>query len=200
MFEGGEGSGKSTQSRLLADAARTAGRSVTLTREPGGSARAEQIRQLILADAPDELDPRAEALLFAAARADHVTHTVRPALERGDVVISDRFADSSVAYQGIARGLGSEWVRDLSSWATEGLVPELTVVLDIDPAVGLARAQDPNRIEREPAAFHGAVRDAFLARAAADPARYLVVSAELPAEQVAAAVWQAIAPLLAGAP
>lgn len=196
VFEGGEGSGKSTQARLLAERVAALGRQVTVTREPGGSPRAEQIRELILADADHPLDPRAEALLFAAARADHVTHTVRPTLERGDVVLSDRYVDSSVAYQGVARALGADWIREVSGWATQGLQPDLTVILDIDPAVGLARAQDANRLERESAAFHDAVRAAFLQFAAGDPDRYVVVAADQPAGQVTDIVWQHVAPLL----
>lgn len=198
VFEGGEGSGKSTQARRLAARATAIGRAVTLTREPGGSPQAEHIRGVILADA--DLDPRAEALLFAAARADHVAHTVRPALDRGDLVVSDRYVDSSVAYQGVARGLGADRIRQLSDWATHGTHPHLTVVLDVDPAVGLSRALDPNRLEREPLAFHHAVRDAFRQCAAADPERYLLVSADQPQDAVADTVWRRVAPLLGERP
>lgn len=184
-FEGGEGVGKSTQARLLAEALRADGHDVVVTREPGGSPRAERIRQLILAEDSATLDPRTEALLFAAARADHAAQLLRPALERGAVVISDRYLDSSVAYQGVARELGADWIRQLSLWATASLVPDLTVVLDLDVSAGLARAQDRNRLEGESPAFHMAVRQAFLDMAAHDPDRYVVLSAAAPAEDVA---------------
>ncbi len=192
-FEGGEGSGKSTQLAAVAQALTAAGHAdVVLTREPGGSPRAEQIRNLILDDRSHDLDPRCEALLFAAARADHVTHTVKPALERGAVVLTDRYLDSSVAYQGGARALGEQRVRDLSLWATDGLEPDLTVVLDIDPRQGLARALDPNRLEAEPLEFHDQVRAAFLRFAHADPDKYVVVAADRPAGDVTQDVLAAI--------
>ena len=196
VFEGGEGSGKSTQAALLATAMTAAGRTPLSTREPGGSPRAEDIRKLILGAESADLDPRTEALLFAAARADHTHHTIRPALERGEVIISDRYIDSSVAYQGIARGLGVEQIRGMSEWATQALVPNLTVVLDGDPEVGLARANDPNRLEAEPLRFHRAVRQAFLDFAQDDPLRYLVVSAERPPEEIHKELWTRIAPLV----
>lgn len=195
-FEGGEGSGKSTQIQLLAAAVAAADRECTVTREPGGSARAERIRAILLDDGSEDLDPRSEALLFAAARADHAHHLIRPALRRGEVVLSDRYLDSSVAYQGVARGLGSEWIRRLSLWATEDLRPDLTVVLDIDPRVGLARAQQANRVEAESLDFHHRVREAFLDFAAADPKAYAVVSAEQPVEDVHRDIWSAVSPLL----
>lgn len=198
-FEGGEGVGKSTQARRLAQALRAEGRSVVVTREPGGSERAEQIRRLILADGSDTLDARTEALLFAAARGDHATHLLRPALDRGDVVISDRYLDSSVAYQGVARELGADWIRQVSMWATGGLVPALTIVLDLDVPAGLGRAQDRNRLERESAAFHVAVRQAFLDMAARNPERYAVISASAPVDVVAARVHERVAPLLGSA-
>lgn len=190
VFEGGEGSGKSTQTRLLAAAMERVGRTATLTREPGGSQRAESIRNLILGAESADLDARTEALLFAAARADHAEHTIRPALHAGNVVISDRFVDSSVAYQGVARGLGADTIRDLSMWATDQLVPDLTIVLDIDPVVGLQRAEDANRLEAEPLAFHRAVRQAFLDFAATQPERYLVVAADDSAAQIHSRIWQ----------
>jgi dTMP kinase len=123
------------------------------------------------------LDPRAEALLFAAARGEHVARVIRPALERGDVVICDRYIDSSVAYQGYGRDLGVQRVRDLSLWATGGLLPDLTVVLDVDPAVGLARFAQRDRLEAEPLEYHRAVRAGFLSLAQAEPDRYLVLDA-----------------------
>ncbi len=195
-LEGGEGSGKSTQADLLAAAVAAAGRTLLSTREPGGSTRAEAIRKLILGADSADLDPRTEAMLFAAARADHAHHTIRPALQRGEVVISDRYIDSSVAYQGIARGLGVEQIRGLSEWATQALVPDLTVVLDVDPEVGLVRANDPNRLEAEPLRFHRDVRQAFLDFAQSDPQRYLVVSAERPPEEIHKELWTRITPLV----
>lgn len=195
-FEGGEGSGKSTQIQLLAAAVEATGRVCTVTREPGGSVRAERIRAILLDDGSQDMDPRSEALLFAAARADHAHHLIRPALRRGEVVLSDRYLDSSVAYQGVARGLGSEWIRGLSLWATEDLRPDLTVVLDIDPGVGLARAQHANRLEAESLDFHHCVRRAFLDFAAADPKTHVVVSAEQSVEYVHNDIWRAVSPLV----
>ena len=187
-FEGGEGAGKSTQEGLLAAALAERGHRVVRTREPGGTPAAEQIRTVVLSPEYAGLDARAEALLFAAARGEHVARVVRPALERGDVVICDRYLDSSVAYQGYARDLGVEWVRGLSLWATRDLLPDLTVLLDIDPEVGLSRLQDPDRLEAEPIAYHRAVREAFLAIAAAEPQRYLVLDARDSVESLAAAI------------
>ena len=188
VFEGGEGAGKSTQSGVLAEWFSAQGRSVTRTREPGGTPAAEAIREVLLDIAHTGLDDRAEALLFAAARGDHVARVIRPALDRGDVVVCDRYLDSSVAYQGAGRELGVGVVRDLSLWATRGLLPDLTVVLDIDPAVGLARVERPDRLEAEPVEWHVRVRQAFLDLAAADPHRYLVLDATAPVEQIAAEI------------
>lgn len=196
MLEGGEGGGKSTQVRVLAQRLRDRGREVVVTREPGGSPRAEAIRDVILA--PGELDARAEALLFAAARADHAATVIRPALRRGAIVLCDRYLDSSVAYQGDARSLGEQHIRELSLWATQDLTPDLTVILDIDPRVGLARAQDANRLEAEPLEFHDAVRAAFLRFAAGAPDRYLVVDAEADRDTVATAIAARVDDLLAG--
>jgi dTMP kinase len=134
------------------------------------------------------LDPRAEALLFAAARSEHVHRLIRPALERGAVVISDRFVDSSIAYQGVARGLGVDVIAEINLWATQGLLPDLTVLLDVDANDGLRRATDPNRLEDEPPAFHHAVVEAFRTRASADPDSYLVVPAVNPVEVIAAQI------------
>ena len=192
VFEGGDGAGKSTQCRRLAAALRERGHEVVETREPGGTAVGEAIRGVLLGAGSEGMAARTEALLFAAARAEHVAALIRPALERGAVVLSDRFLDSSVAYQGAGRGLGEDCVAELSLWATEGLVPDLTVLLDVAPTVGLGRAGDANRMEAESEGFHVAVREAFLRRAAADPGRYLVLAAEQPAEQVAAEVLAAV--------
>ena len=198
VFEGGEGAGKSTQSRLLADALRTRGVEVVVTREPGGTPIGEAIREVLLGAGSDGMAARTEALLFAAARAEHAAALIRPAVTRGAVVISDRYLDSSVAYQGAARGLGEDRIAELSMWATEDLVPDLTVLLDVAPGVGLGRAGDANRMEAEPEAFHADVRAAFLRRAAAAPDRYLVLSAASAKDEVASAVLAAILECLDG--
>jgi dTMP kinase len=184
-FEGGEGAGKSTQASALADHLAARGHAVTRTREPGGTPAAEAIRSVLLDPANAGLDDRAEALLFAAARGEHVARVIRPALERGDIVVCDRFMDSSVAYQGIARGLGRERVADLSLWATGGLRPDLAVLLDVDPALGLARLEGPDRLEAEPVEWHQRVREGFRQIAADDPDRYLVLDASRPVEDLA---------------
>ncbi|WP_109470907.1 dTMP kinase [Ornithinimicrobium cavernae] len=180
-FEGGDGAGKSTQSRLLGTALEALGREVVLTREPGGTALGGAIRQVLLHG--DHVAPRAEALLFAADRAHHVATLIRPALERGAVVLTDRYMDSSIAYQGVARALSHDDVRDLSLWATEGLLPDLTVLLDVSAAEGRARrAGVHDRLEREADTFHDAVRQGYLQLAAREPSRYLVLDgAEDPA-------------------
>ena len=185
VFEGGEGAGKSTQSEALADYLIARGHQVVRTREPGGTPAAEAIRHVLLDPANTGLDDRAEALLFAASRGDHAARVIRPALERGDIVISDRFMDSSVAYQGVGRDLGVERVAELSLWATRGLRPDLTILLDVDPEVGLARVVGPDRLESEPLEWHRRVRQGFLEIAAAEPDRYLVLDASRPAEDLA---------------
>ena len=196
VFEGGEGAGKSTQSRLLAEGLQSQGRVVTRTREPGGTPAAEAIREVLLDVANTGLDDRAEALLFAAARGDHAMRVIRPALERGEVVVCDRFLDSSVAYQGAGRELGIDRVRDLSLWATRDLIPDLTIVLDIDPTVGLQRVERPDRLEAEPVEWHARVRQGFLELAARDPQRYLVVDASDSAESIASLIADRVAGLL----
>ena len=192
VFEGGEGAGKSTQERLLADALIARGMAVVRTREPGGTPAGEEIRRVVLSPEFAGLDPRAEALLFAAARGEHVARVIRPALERGDVVICDRYLDSSVAYQGFARGLGPARVRDLSLWATGDLLPDLTVVLDIDPAEGLGRFEQRDRLEAEPLAYHQQVRAAFLTLAEQDPGRYLVLDARGDVDAIAATILERV--------
>ncbi len=199
VFEGGEGAGKSTQSGALADYLEARGHRVRRTREPGGTPAAEAIRAVLLDPANAGLDDRAEALLFAAARGDHAARVIRPALEQGEIVISDRFLDSSVAYQGVARGLGAERVAELSLWATGGLVPDLTIVLDVDPALGLARVVGPDRLESEPLEWHARVRQAFLDIAAASPDRYLVLDGSRPAEDLAVEIAVAVSALVGDA-
>jgi dTMP kinase len=198
VFEGGEGAGKSTQVRLLSEELRRAGRDIVVTREPGATETGAQIRRLLLDG--EALPPRSEALLYAADRAHHVATVVRPALARGAIVISDRYIDSSLAYQGAGRTLPVQEVAWLSSWATGGLKPDLTVLLDLDPAVGLRRAQargvSADRLESESLAFHERVRCAFLDLAAADSGRYLVMDAEREPEMVAEVVLERVQELL----
>ncbi len=196
VFEGGEGAGKSTQSRTLADYLVARGHRVRRTREPGGTPAAEAIRAVLLDPANAGLDDRAEALLFAAARGDHVARVIRPALDAGEIVISDRYLDSSVAYQGVARDLGAQRVRDLSLWATGGLRPDLTIVLDIDPSLGLARVVGPDRLEAEPVEWHQRVRQAFLDIAAEAPDRHLVLDGSRPAEDLAVEIAMAVSDLV----
>ncbi|MHB1288701.1 dTMP kinase [Georgenia sp.] len=194
-LEGGDGVGKSTQRALLGEWLAGLGYEVVLTREPGGTALGQVLRDAVLHG--EDLDPRTEALLYATDRAHHVHRVVRPALARGAVVVTDRYLDSSVAYQGAARDLGTDEIRDLSRWATHGLLPDLTVLLDLDPAVGAARrAGAPDRIEREPSEFHHRVREHFLALAAADPDRYVVLDAAAAPDQIHAAIIERLEPLL----
>jgi dTMP kinase len=197
-FEGVEGAGKSTQLELLRQVLEGRGREVVVTREPGGTPAGERVRSLLL-DPGVELHPRAEALLFAAARAELVERVIRPALERGAHVLCDRYLDSSLAYQGGARGLGRGPVEDVNRFATGGLLPDLVVLLDLDPAAGLGRqARDPDRIEAQDLDFHRRVRDAFRDLAAADPKRFAVVDASAPLPEVAAQVQAAVLSLLEG--
>ncbi len=187
-LEGGEGAGKSTQGGLLAQHLRGRGREVVWTREPGGTPASEAIRAIVLSPEFEGLDPRAEALLFAAARGEHAARVIRPAVDRGAIVVCDRFIDSSVAYQGYGRSLGAGAVRDLSLWATGGLLPDLTILLDVDPVVGLARLSNPDRLEAEPIEYHRAVRAGFLELAASDPSRYLTLDASGDVNEIARAI------------
>lgn len=190
-FEGGDGSGKTTQAALLQRWLEESGRTVVRTREPGGTEVGVLIRDIVLHHRGD-IAPRAEALLYAADRAHHVATLVRPALERGEVVIQDRYLDSSVAYQGVGRVLDPDEIRSLSLWATGGELPDVTVLLDLDPEAARTRldADDKpfDRLEAEQAEFHERVRAAFLALAAAEPERFLVLDAGLSADDLAAAV------------
>ena len=197
-LEGGEGAGKSTQLRLLEAWLTELGHDVVVTREPGATAPGGRIRELLL-DPASRLSARAEALLYAADRAQHVAEVVRPGLRRGCVVLTDRYVDSSLAYQGAGRELERDDVARVSRWATEGLVPDLVVLLDVDPAVGLRRAREhgaPDRIEAESLEFHRRVRDGFLDLAGRAPERYLVVDAADPAQVVHEAVRRRLAPML----
>ena len=196
VLEGGEGAGKSTELQRLSTWLAEQGHEVVLTREPGATSVGAQIRALLL-DPMTTLDPRTEALLYAADRAQHVATVVRPALTRRAIVVSDRYIDSSLAYQGAGRSLAVEEIARLSRWATGDLRPDLVVLLDIDPIVGLARATgSPDRIEQESLVFHTAVRQGFLRLAAADPDRYLVVAADQGSDAVHEAVVRRIGPLL----
>ena len=195
-LEGGDGAGKTTQAALLEEWLRAQGREVVRTREPGGTDVGVRIRDIVLHHR-GHIAPRAEALLYAADRAHHIETVVQPAIARGDVVIQDRYLDSSVAYQGAGRVLDADDVRELSLWATGGLLPDLTVLLDLDPASARARldADDKpfDRLEAEKAEFHERVRAAFLTLAAAEPERFLVLDATEPAAVLAERVREAVA-------
>lgn len=185
--EGGDGAGKSTQVALLAQRLRADGLDVLVTRQPGGTPLGERLRELVLHG--DHVSPRAEALLYAADKAQHVDTVVAPALAAGQVVVTDRYVDSSIAYQGAGRDLGPEEVAELQRWAVGGLKPDLTIVLDVTPDTGRRRRGDVHdRLESEGDEFHRAVRDHFLVLAKADPDRYLVVDATLPPDDIHARV------------
>lgn len=193
VLEGGDGSGKSTQARLLTLRLRDLGREVVATREPGATEAGAAIRSLVLGG--DDLDARAEALLIAADRAQHAAEVVRPALERGAVVVSDRYIPSSLAYQGVARGLGVDEIARLSEWATGGLVPDLVVVLDVPAGEAAARRAGPeDRMEREPGSFRLAVNQAY--RDLARRFGWTVLDGTAPVDKVADHVWGAVRPLV----
>jgi dTMP kinase len=198
-LEGGDGSGKSTQAQLLGEWLQAQGRTVVRTREPGGTEVGVAIREIVLHHR-GEVSPRAEALLYAADRAQHIATKVRPALARGEIVIQDRYLDSSVAYQGAGRVLGGPEVRDLSLWAAEGLLPHLTLLLDLDETAARGRldAADKvfDRLEAEKGEFHARVRAAFLELAAAEPERFLVLDASLPVDELAAQIRARVGTLL----
>jgi dTMP kinase len=202
-FEGGDGAGKSTQAARLAETLETRGLTVLRTREPGGTPIGERLRSLVLDHGHGHIDAHTEALIFAASRAAHASQVIRPALERGEVVLTDRYIDSSVAYQGAGRDLGADAVRTLNEWATSGLQPDLTVLLDVEPADGRRRrtagdaAED--RLESEADEFHSTIRGAFLELAAARPETYLVLPADLPVTELAARILTRVDALLASA-
>jgi dTMP kinase len=202
-FEGGDGAGKSTQAARLAEALEARGLNVLRTREPGGTPIGEKLRSLVLDHGHGHIDAHTEALIFAASRAAHASQVIRPALERGEVVLTDRYIDSSVAYQGAGRDLGADAVRSLNEWATSGLQPDLTVLLDVDPADGRRRrtagdsAED--RLESEADEFHSTIRGAFLDLAASRPETYLVLPADLPVNELAARILTRVDALLASA-
>jgi dTMP kinase len=197
-LEGGEGSGKSSQAEILKTLLEGKGYSVELTCEPGGCELGRRVQRL-LNDSSINLDPRAELFLFEAARAQHVAEVILPALASHDIVICDRFADSSVAYQGHGRGLGLNHVRVANLIATQGLAPDLTVVLNVGVDLGLARKEGeaaPDRIGGEAPDFHERVRRGFLALATEEPERFVVVDGTLPASEITERIWRRLEPLL----
>ena len=203
-FEGGEGCGKSTQIRLLADRLRAAGKEVLLTREPGGTALAEKIRSLVREESDDPPNSRAETLLFIASRAQVVENVIRPALASGTWVLCDRFADSTFAYQGYGRGLDLDELKRINSFATGGLEPDMTILLNVSPEVSAKRMRareaatntDADRMEKAGDGFHTRLRQGFLELAAAEPKRFAVIQADGSVEEVEEAVWNSIQPML----
>ncbi|QJU54517.1 dTMP kinase [Herbiconiux sp. KACC 21604] len=199
-LEGGDGAGKTTQAELLESWLAAQGCTVVRTREPGGTEIGNEVREIVL-HSRGHIAPRAEALLYAADRAHHISTKVRPALERGEVVVQDRYLDSSVAYQGAGRVLDAGEIRELSLWAAEGLLPDLTILLDLDEDAARARLDGANkrfdRLEAEKSDFHRRVREAFLALARDEPDRFLVIDAAREPETIAAEVRERVAPLLA---
>jgi dTMP kinase len=196
-FEGGEGGGKSTQSQLLKEWLEAEGQSVLLTRQPGGTAVGKRVREIVLSPETGELSNRTEVLLYAADKAEHVDTVVLPALGRGEVVITDRYVDSALAYQGAGRTEAVAEVEQVNRWATRDLRPHLTVVLDLEPQAGLGRFEERDRIEGESLEFHQRVRAAFLRMAEADPDHYLVLDARGSIDAIHAAIRERVAPLLA---
>jgi dTMP kinase len=195
-FEGGEGSGKSTQARVLAERLRAEGYAVLLTFEPGDTPVGKELRRIVLSPETGRLSHRTEALLYAADKAEHVDTVVQPALDRGEVVITDRYVDTTLAYQGAGRELRVEEVEAVARWATHGLRPDLTVVMDVDPRDGLGRFEGRDRIEAESLEFHDRARQSFLDLAAADPDHYLVLDAHGAVDDIAALVHERLRPLL----
>ncbi len=198
-FEGGEGAGKSTQIERLAARLRAKKYDVVVTREPGGSPGAEAVRHVILSGAAEPFGPKMEAILFAAARSDHIEQLIRPAIERGAIVLCDRFVDSSRVYQGVTGGLPADFMEALEKVTVNGIMPDLTVILDIDPVDGLRRANarrsagdPPDRFEKETVETHQRRREAFLAIAEAEPERCVVIDAAAAPQDVEDAVTEAV--------
>ena len=198
-FEGGDGSGKSTQAELLSAWLAESGHTVVRSREPGGTELGLELREIVL-HRRGHIAPRAEALIYAADRAHNIATKVRPAVERGEIVIQDRYFDSSVAYQGLGRVLDPTEVRNLSLWATEGFLPDLTILLDLDETIGRERLDDADkpydRLEAEEGGFHARVRAGFLELAAAEPERFLVLPATNTVEWIATAIRERVTSLL----
>lgn len=198
VFEGGDGVGKSTQAGLLAEWAREQGVPARVTFEPGDTAAGRLIRRIVLDPATGDLDPRAEALLYAADKAHHLHEVVRPALARGELVVCDRYIDSMLAYQGAGRVLDLAEVAEIARWATAGLLPDLTVLLDLEPERAVGTIADPDRLEGAGADFHQRARVLFLELAARAPERYLVLPARESVEWIAGQVRRRVAALLSG--
>ena len=195
-FEGGEGAGKSTQSERLREWLLGEGYDVVLTFEPGDTKVGREIRRIVLSPETGDLSDRTEALLYAADKAEHIDTVVLPALDRGAVVVTDRYVDTLLAYQGAGRTLDGAELERLARWATHDLRPDLTVVLDVQPEQGLGRFEGRDRIEGESLEFHTRAREAFVAMAEADPDHYLVLDARQPVEEIAGAVRERVTPLL----
>jgi dTMP kinase len=195
-LEGGEGAGKSTQAALLVEWLEGLGHPVLLTREPGGTEVGQILRRIVLDNDTGELSPRTEALIYAADKAEHVDRVVLPALADGTIVLTDRYVDSTLAYQGAGREIGIAELEAVARWATSELRPNLTVVLDVDPVVGLSRFEGADRIEAEPLEFHRRVRQHFLDLAAVDPAHYLVVDAAGTPDEIQHHIRAAVEPWL----
>ena len=194
VFEGGEGTGKTTQIRQLEAKLKAAGRDVVLTWEPGGTPLGERIRAVLLDPLSGPMSARCEALLYSAARAEHVEKVILPALERGAIVLCDRYWDASRAYQGVARGLGIASIDQVNFWATQGVFPDKVFLFDVDPAVGLSRAAArqhgmKDRLEQESSHFHNQVRAAYQFIAKSNPAHYHTIDATRPVEDIAAELW-----------
>ena len=193
-LEGPEGAGKTTHLARLEARLRAAGQAVTVTREPGGTPLGTRVREVVL-DPAVEIEPLGEFLLYSASRAQLVREVLRPALERGETVLCDRYADSSLAYQGAGRGLSLPLLRQITAEVTGGLTPGLTVLLDLDPALGLQRAArrgQPDRLEQADLTFHRRVRQGFLDLAHAEPHRFLVLDATRPEDELEAEIWAAV--------
>lgn len=201
-FEGGEGAGKSSQMARLAEHLRADGGDILITREPGGSSGAEAVRHVLLSGAAESMGPAMEAILFAAARSDHVEQVIRPAVNAGKIVLCDRFFDSTRVYQGVTGNLAPDFIAALEDVTVNGMVPDLTIILDLDPEIGLARATArrgkdvPDRFEKETLDIHRRRRRGFLDIAAAEPDRCVVVDASKPPDVVAKAVSRAVARLM----
>ena len=191
VFEGGDGAGKSTQVKKLTQKLESLNETVVLTREPGGTELGKKIREILLDQDEFEVTPRMEALLFAADRSINMSQNIKPALEKGFVVIGDRHIDSSIAYQGVGRGLGAQTIEDISRWAVQGIVPDLTVLLDVDANTGQSRLESKDRLDRESADFHTKVNQAFRELAKANPDRYVVIDAAKPVDEIAELVFNA---------
>jgi dTMP kinase len=202
-FEGGEGAGKSTQIGRLARRLQATGREVVVTREPGGSPGAEAVRHVLLSGAAEPFGPTMEAVLFAAARSDHVEQVIRPAVARGAVVLCDRFMDSSRVYQGVTGGLDGKFMAALERVTVDGMLPDLTLIFDLDPEEGLRRASArrgddaADRFEKETVDIHRRRRDAFLAIAKAEPERCIVINGGQEPDKVEAVVWTIVSAALA---